>query len=141
MTLKEMFFLGKRDKGVILGIGVAVMALVVLLIPDSESPKGNGKGIAERKEKKDPLHYATEEKVVRLTAFDPNTADSTLLLQLGLQPWQVRSVYKFRAHGGVYMSGRFCPSLWTQRKEIQGTATIYPHCRGIPSGSGTVCPP
>lgn len=102
MTLKEMFFLGKRDKGVILGIGVAVMALVVLLIPDSESPKGNGKGIAERKEKKDTLHYATEEKVVRLTAFDPNTADSTLLLQLGLQPWQVRSIYKFRAHGGVY---------------------------------------
>lgn len=35
-------------------------------------------------------------------AFDPNTADSTTLLRLGLQPWQVRSVYRYRAKGGVY---------------------------------------
>ena len=34
--------------------------------------------------------------------FDPNTADSTQLLRLGLQPWQVRNIYKYRAHGGVY---------------------------------------
>ena len=34
--------------------------------------------------------------------FDPNTADSTQLLRLGLQPWQVRSLYKYRAHGGVF---------------------------------------
>lgn len=25
--------------------------------------------------------------------FDPNTADSTQLLRLGLQPWQVRNIY------------------------------------------------
>ena len=35
-------------------------------------------------------------------AFDPNTADSTQLLRLGLQPWQVRSIYKYRAAGGVF---------------------------------------
>lgn len=35
-------------------------------------------------------------------AFDPNTADSTTLLRLGLRPWQVRNIYKYRAHGGVY---------------------------------------
>ncbi len=34
--------------------------------------------------------------------FDPNTADSTQLLRLGLQPWQVRNVYRYRAKGGVY---------------------------------------
>ncbi len=34
--------------------------------------------------------------------FDPNTADSTQLLRLGLQPWQVRNIYKYRARGGVY---------------------------------------
>ena len=34
--------------------------------------------------------------------FDPNTADSTQLLRLGLQPWQVRNIYKYRAHGGIY---------------------------------------
>ena len=34
--------------------------------------------------------------------FDPNTADSTALLRLGLQPWQVRSIYRYRAKGGIF---------------------------------------
>lgn len=34
--------------------------------------------------------------------FDPNTADSTTLLRLGLAPWQVRCIYRYRAHGGCY---------------------------------------
>lgn len=34
--------------------------------------------------------------------FDPNTADSTTLLRLGLSPWQVRSVYRYRAKHGRY---------------------------------------
>ncbi len=34
--------------------------------------------------------------------FDPNTADSTELLALGLEPWQVRNIYKYRAKGGVF---------------------------------------
>lgn len=37
-----------------------------------------------------------------LFPFDPNTADSTALLRLGLRPWQVRNIYKYRAKGGVY---------------------------------------
>jgi DNA uptake protein ComE-like DNA-binding protein len=34
--------------------------------------------------------------------FDPNTDDSTQLLRLGLSPWQVRSLYRYRARGGVF---------------------------------------
>lgn len=34
--------------------------------------------------------------------FDPNTADSTQLLRLGLRPWQVRSIYRYRAAGGIF---------------------------------------
>ena len=34
--------------------------------------------------------------------FDPNTADSSQLIKLGLQSWQVRNIYKYRARGGVY---------------------------------------
>ena len=37
-----------------------------------------------------------------LFTFDPNTADSTQLLSLGLAPWQVRSIYRYRAKGGVF---------------------------------------
>lgn len=34
--------------------------------------------------------------------FDPNTADSTHLLRLGLAPWQVRAIYKYRSMHGRY---------------------------------------
>jgi len=34
--------------------------------------------------------------------FDPNTADSTQLLKLGLAPWQVRAIYKYRSKHGRY---------------------------------------
>lgn len=47
-------------------------------------------------------YYATESQKAERFPFDPNTADSTQLLRLGLQPWQVRNIYKYRAHGGIY---------------------------------------
>lgn len=47
-------------------------------------------------------YYATESRNAERFPFDPNTADSTQLLRLGLQPWQVRNIYKYRAHGGIY---------------------------------------
>ena len=37
-----------------------------------------------------------------LFVFDPNTADSTQLLRLGLQRWQVRNIYSYRRNGGIY---------------------------------------
>ena len=43
-----------------------------------------------------------ELSITKLQYFDPNTADSTVLLGLGLRPWQVRSIYKYRARGGRY---------------------------------------
>ena len=47
-------------------------------------------------------YYAVESRPVERFPFDPNTADSTQLLRLGLQPWQVRNIYKYRAKGGIY---------------------------------------
>ena len=47
-------------------------------------------------------YYKVPEKQYELFYFDPNTADSTQLLRLGLQPWQVRNIYKYRAAGGIY---------------------------------------
>ncbi len=43
-----------------------------------------------------------EVHIEKLQYFDPNTADSTVLLGLGLRPWQVRSIYKYRSRGGRY---------------------------------------
>ena len=47
-------------------------------------------------------YYNVEGKRAELFPFDPNKADSTDLLRLGLQPWQVRNIYKYRANGGIY---------------------------------------
>ena len=46
--------------------------------------------------------YAVAAAAPERFRFDPNTADSTQLLRLGLSAWQVRSIYRYRAKGGVY---------------------------------------
>lgn len=51
---------------------------------------------------KPQVRYATDGKRYELFPFDPNTADSTQLLRLGLSSWQVRNIYRYRAGGGVY---------------------------------------
>ncbi len=48
------------------------------------------------------LYYKVAERTTELFVFDPNTADSTALLRLGLQPWQVCAIYKYRARGGTF---------------------------------------
>lgn len=46
--------------------------------------------------------YAVEEEPFETFPFDPNTADSTTLLRLGLSPWQVQNIYRYRAKHGRY---------------------------------------
>ena len=47
-------------------------------------------------------YFACPERPVETFPFDPNTADSTTLLRLGLPEWMVRSVYRYRAKGGRF---------------------------------------
>lgn len=69
------------------------------------SGSGTEKGVV-RSRKSDyvvqEITYATAEDSVEVFPFDPNTADSTTLLRLGLSPWQVRSIYRYRAKRGRY---------------------------------------
>lgn len=61
-------------------------------------PEGNAvKRTAEK-----TYTYAVETLPVETFPFDPNTADSTQLLRLGLAPWQVQAIYKYRARHGRY---------------------------------------
>lgn len=50
----------------------------------------------------DEMPTAVVTSGTRLFAFDPNTADSLTLLELGLRPWQIRNMMKYRAKGGRY---------------------------------------
>ena len=40
--------------------------------------------------------------VIVLKPFDPNTADSLTLCQLGLKPWMARNILRYRAKGGQF---------------------------------------
>ena len=64
--------------------------------------------------------YAAEERRAETFPFDPNSADSTQLLRLGFQPWQVRSIYRFRARGGVFRRKEdFARLHWLTAKDYQ----------------------
>lgn len=47
-------------------------------------------------------YYAVDASLPESFPFDPNEADSTQLLRLGLAPFQVRSIYRYRAKGGRF---------------------------------------
>lgn len=46
--------------------------------------------------------YARDTIVICMQQFDPNTADSSTLVHLGLKPWQASNMLKYRAKGGRY---------------------------------------
>ena len=46
--------------------------------------------------------YPRDTIQIVLQPFDPNTADSSTLVHLGLKQWQVRNMLKYRAKGGRY---------------------------------------
>lgn len=98
----------KSDKDAIIILLVVIIicmaALPLLRSSDDEGKSPNKTEYANKPRqytRKQP-YYKVPEKQYELFYFDPNTADSTELLRLGLQPWQVRNIYKYRAAGGRY---------------------------------------
>ncbi len=57
--------------------------------------------------------------------FDPNTADSATLLRLGLTPWQVRNIYKYRVGGGRYHRPEDFSRLYGLTKEDYDRLSPY----------------
>lgn len=111
MIFEEFFYMQKSDRKVLLFLFliVAIALIVGFLIDNSPDPEAavtiDSVQIArDEAMPRQPIqqYYQVEERKTERFAFDPNTADSTQLLRLGLQPWQVRNIYKYRAAGGIY---------------------------------------
>ena len=106
--IREFFYLQKSDRKVILTLLlVIVVALTVIFFAGGESDGEDSKDVESREH----VYHSGKNKAngpldtpkkAELFPFDPNTADSTQLLRLGLQSWQVRNIYKYRAAGGIY---------------------------------------
>lgn len=105
---KDFFYLQRNDRQALLAL-ISVVIICILLVHFT----GNGNeeetitvakdstSLREASENH-PLYYKEEGSIHELFPFDPNEADSTQLLRLGLKPWQVRSIYHYRAKGGIY---------------------------------------
>lgn len=115
MNLHEFFYIQKSDRKVFLFVlTLAVVACAAFYFVGGmehkttlASSKADSTATPAKQKRsfsaRAPHYYQTDGgKTAELFAFDPNTADSTQLLRLGLQPWQVRNIYKYRAHGGIY---------------------------------------
>ena len=120
--LREFLYFQKSDRRVlIVALTVAVVAMVAVYLigrGNSETPDPMSDSLAIVKKGNQALisgdealtsgdetltpQYDAEGHQVELFPFDPNTADSAQLLRLGFQPWQIRNIYRYRAHGGVY---------------------------------------
>ncbi len=98
----------RNDRRITLAVyAVAVASLIAFLVLDrhQEQPSVSSVTTTERPQADTtPRHsyYAQAERPVETFPFDPNSADSTELLRLGLQPWQVRNIYRYRSRGGIY---------------------------------------
>lgn len=122
---KDLFYIRRSDRRVLCFLlAVAVIAIAVTIFADhgggtlsdggqadsTGTDFGNGghsssysrSDYYSRRDSKWQGPYAVAPRPKHLFPFDPNTADSTELLALGLRPWQVRNIYKYRAAGGMF---------------------------------------
>lgn len=110
MNIKDIIYLQRNDREaflVILFVMTVSIALVVLIgkneteTAELSIDSTQNKLIQEATEEK-PLYYHDETQVKEAFPFDPNTASSAQLKRLGLQTWQIKSILRYRAKGGIY---------------------------------------
>lgn len=104
--IREFFYLQKSDRKVILALlAVIVIALGVIFFtssPSLSSFSSSPRNSRISRNSSNSRSSSIPSRSVERFPFDPNTADSTQLRRLGLQNWQIRNIYKFRAAGGIY---------------------------------------
>ncbi len=95
------FSASERRGTIVLCVVLFVAVLVIWLLPRKDR-EPSSRSSAWQRDEKGSITYAQPEREVETFTFDPNTADSTTLLRLGLSPSMVRGMYRYRAKGGVY---------------------------------------
>ena len=115
---KRIVFLLTREQW----LGIAILAILVgvtiFLLQRVEPQEEKNviqvndsilKEFATHQAKQDSIRKATWEKkfprdtiTIRMQVFDPNTADSSTLVHVGLKKWQASNMLKYRAKGGRY---------------------------------------
>ena len=98
-----MFFspTSSERRGLLVLIGAMMLVMAVLLLTRHRHASTDTP-VWQEQETRRGSYYAVPERQVETFAFDPNEADSSVLLRLGFAPFQVRGIYRYRAKGGRY---------------------------------------
>lgn len=114
MFFKEFFYFNKSDRKVILFLFLCFVVGLLLVrwmnrqplsVDDTsgtEQVKTSSRGHQHCEREYDLQELEAIKPTLQLSPFDPNTATAQQLLALGLQPWQVKNILKYRAKGGIY---------------------------------------
>ena len=117
LHLRDIFYLSKSDRKAVIALLTGTVIAILLInrcgireTGDTEDTTPLTDTLTQQSDNRQSMPTASEETAIGYPqgptaerfAFDPNTADSTQLRRLGLRPWQVRNIYKYRAKGGVY---------------------------------------
>ena len=110
MKLGDLFYLNRHDRRILLVLlSVAAGCLLMMWLSGDEFSKESSitsitssTSFSRDSSSSRTSSYYQQPVQAERFVFDPNTADSTQLFRLGLQAWQVRHLYKYRAAGGIY---------------------------------------
>lgn len=139
MSFKDFFYFNKSDRKallflLLLGVGATILFYVFsdpknidANTPIHDTVFAYRDVHVDRYGQQPAVYYRVEGRQIELFPFDPNTADSTALLRLGLQPWQVRNIYKYRAAGGVYRQRSDFARLYGLTQKQYRTLEPYIH--------------
>ena len=112
MNLKSIFYLHRSDRKVLLLLLLFIAGSIGLIIfvgnQTTETSAVKSDSISKNKptsfSRKEQLPTVETAEGKHLFPFDPNTATAEELQRLGLAPFQVRNIIKYRSKGGVYHS-------------------------------------
>lgn len=128
---KDFFYYTKSERRVILLLlAIALLLLGIWAVMEYLRPVEVPVTLSESEEIDSFLANQEEQEKIRkshtpkneisavLQAFDPNTADSVLLRQLGLPVYIVRNILKYRAKGGVFRSPESFSRIYGLKEEV-----------------------
>lgn len=79
-------------------------------------------------EKQEQPHYLTFKQdtiALFLHPFDPNTADSIELLQLGFRPWMAKNMLRYRSKGGIWRTKQSLRKVYGMTDELYSQIEPY----------------
>lgn len=128
---KDFFYYTKSERRVILLLlAIALLLLGIWAVMEYLRPVEIPVTLSESEEIDSFLADLEEQEKIRkshtpkneisavLQPFDPNTADSVLLRQLGLPVYIVRNILKYRAKGGVFRSPESFSRIYGLKEEV-----------------------